>query len=32
LTQAQETASLPSLTQRFTDYVNGTGGNESHGH
>ena len=26
LTQAQETAMLPTLTQRFTDFVNGTGG------
>jgi hypothetical protein len=31
LTQAQETAMLPTLTQRFTDLVNGTGGHGGHG-
>lgn len=31
LTQAQETAMLPTLTQRFTDFVNGTGGHDGHG-
>ena len=30
LTQAQETAMLPTLTQRFTDFVNGTGGHGGH--
>ena len=30
LTQAQETAMLPTLTQRFTDFVNGTGGHGAH--
>jgi hypothetical protein len=31
LTQAQETAMLPTLTQRFTGLVNGTGGPGPHG-